>query len=490
MSRDSSTDRRAGPSFWSSPPASISRAYVKANSMTPASAVWTVTSASARVTADSRGPFTKIEVTRTPSGYTIKFVNWGWLPFRRDASEAQAKRHPRKAGGNAQNLISISDPALIQYLGGGYPNYSGVTVGEHGALGISAVYRAVSLISGVIAELPMRTLRDIGDGRVQRMNSFLDNPGGPDGPTQFEWVETVLLHLLLHGNAYLVHVYNAAGGIARLDAVHPLSVSIELPRPDDTLQPIGGKWFKVHQENGTFRRLDAGNLTHIPAPSTDGVRGLSPIEVARNSLGIAIAGDRAAAKMFSNGLLNPILVTPKEDVFEDEAAQVKEDLQLKVAGAENAYEVTVVNRAIDVHPLTMSAADAQFIQARGFQVEEIARWFGVPPHLLMQTDKQTSWGTGVAEQNRGLSRTVLVPWAKRIEQRLSRLLPSPRFVEFDFKGLERGSPETEIELLIKQAGGPIMTVNEARAIMNLEPIAGGDVLRDPDLEPLPQEANV
>lgn len=409
-------------------------------------------------------------------------MGWSWLTNRRDANQTPAKRHPPALQGNSpQNLYSIADPLLIQFFGGGHPNYSGVTVGESGALAISAVYRAVSLISGTVASLPMRTLRDIGDGRVQRTRSFLDEPGGPDGPTQFEWTETVLSHLLLHGNAYLVHVYNGAGVIARLEPVHPLCVSVELPRPDDQQQPVGGKWFKVHLENGQMRILDARDLTHIPALSTDGVRGQSPIEVARNSLGIAIAADRAAAKMFANGLLNPILVSPKEDIEQEEAKDVKDGFQRNAAGWENAYEVAVVNRSIDVHQLTMSAADAQFLQSRHFQVEEIARWFGVPPHLLMQTDKQTSWGTGVAEQNRGLARTVLVPWASRIQERLSRLLPSPRFVEFDMAGLERGSPSEEIGLLIQQVQAGLLTINEARHVRNLPPLPGGDGLPGQDV---------
>jgi HK97 family phage portal protein len=125
----------------------------------------------------------------------------------------------------------------------------------------------------------------------------------------------------------------------------------------------------------------------------------------------------------------------------------------------------------------MSSVDAQFLESRQFSIEEISRWFGVPPHMLMQTDKQTSWGTGVEEQHRALGRTVLSPWAQRFEQRCSRLLPQPRFVEFDFAGLERPSPKDEIELLMKQTGGkPILTVNEARAIRNLPPVDGGDVL--------------
>jgi HK97 family phage portal protein len=118
----------------------------------------------------------------------------------------------------------------------------------------------------------------------------------------------------------------------------------------------------------------------------------------------------------------------------------------------------------------MTATDAQFLQSRQFQIEEISRWTGVPPHLLMQTEKQTSWGTGVEEQNRALGRTVLLPWAQRVEHRASRLLAVPRWVEFEFAGLERPSPDREIELLLAQVAGGLLTVNEARAYRNLPPL--------------------
>jgi HK97 family phage portal protein len=125
----------------------------------------------------------------------------------------------------------------------------------------------------------------------------------------------------------------------------------------------------------------------------------------------------------------------------------------------------------------MSATDAQFLQSRQFQIEEISRWTGVPPHLLMQTEKQTSWGTGVDEQNRALGRTVLSPWAQRLEGRGSRLLANPRWVELEFAGLERPSPDREIELLIQQVQAGLLTVNEARKVRNLPPLPD-DVSRE------------
>ncbi|MGH6692186.1 MAG: phage portal protein, partial [Gammaproteobacteria bacterium] len=181
-------------------------------------------------------------------------------------------------------------------------------------------------------------------------------------------------------------------------------------------------------------------------------------------------GDRAAARMFGNGAMIAGLVTPDEDVDEDEAKVIKAGLDKKVGGWENAGELAFVNRKLKFSPWTMSAEDAQFLESRAFQIEDVARWFGVPPHLLGQTEKQTSWGTGVAEQNRGLARFTLLPWTTRIEQRLSRLLPAPRFVEFEYAGLEKPVPEQEIELLIKQVAAGILTVDEARKIRNMPPL--------------------
>lgn len=376
------------------------------------------------------------------------------------------------------SFISISDPRLAEYFNYGPPNMSGVSVNEGSALGITAVWRAVSLISATIAQLPMRTIRDTGDGQRQRVSSFLDNPGGPYGPTPFEWKETVLWHLLLHGNAFLAHVYGGAGQLMALAPFHPLAVTVRTPHPDDKEQPVGGKWFDAHLDDGTFRTYDALTMTQIMGPSLDGIRGLSVISYHRNTLGTAIAGDRAAAKMFSAGLTVAGLVTPDEDDPDwEDAESIRTEINGAMTGNANAGEIAVINKRLKFQQMTMSAEDAQFIESRQFSIEEVARIFGVPPFELMQTEKQTSWGTGIESQQRGLGRTVLSPWATRMEQRLSRLLANPRFVEFDFAGLERPDPKTEIELLMLQTGGkPILTVNEARAIRNLPPVPGGNVL--------------
>lgn len=382
-----------------------------------------------------------------------------------------------RAPAPANASYSLSDPHLLEVFQLGPRNYAGVEVSEYSALGLSAVYRAVSLISSTVASLPLKTLREV-DGTRTRISSFLDNPGGPDGPTRFEWTETVMLHLLLHGNAFLLHVRNGAGTIVRLDPIHPLAVEVAW-EVDAQGRRTGRKVFTVSTDDGKQLDLNQDQMSHTPAMSLDGLKGVSPIWVARNSMGTAIAGDRAAAKLFGTGALHSGIVTPEEDVTDEDAEIIKRSLNAKLSGWENAGEIAVVNRKLKFTPWTMSMEDAQFLQSRQFQIEEIARWYGVPPHLLMQTEKQTSWGTGVAEQNRGLARYTLTSYTSRIEERLSRLLPAPRFVEFDYAGLLKPAPEQEIPLLIQQVQAGLMTPNEARRIRGMDPIDGGDELRPP-----------
>jgi phage portal protein BeeE len=128
-----------------------------------------------------------------------------------------------------------------------------------------------------------------------------------------------------------------------------------------------------------------------------------------------------------------------------------------------------VNRHLEFHPWQSSNVDSQYSESRVFQTEEFARLHGLPPHLLAQTEKATSWGTGIAEQNLGLARYTLMTYTSRIESALKPLNPPGVFQEFDYKGLLQGAPKDEIELLLKQTEGELLTIDEARAILNLGP---------------------
>ncbi len=352
---------------------------------------------------------------------------------------------------------------------------AGVSVNEDRALGLSAVWRAVNLIAGTLASLPMRSFTNDVAGSRKQVASVFDEPDGPDGQTAFEWKETAFAHLVLYGKCGALKLRNEAGGLARLQLVHPTSFREVPPDRGDRRAgrwPAGGLWFDVRLDDGTSRRLDADDFWYVPALAMDGQTGRGILNHGQNPLGTAVAGDVAAGKSFSQGAHIAGMVTPDGDEGLDDGdpAKIKQDLDRAVHGYENVGRIAVIARRLKFQPWQMSNADAQFMEQRKFSVEEVARLTGVPPHLLMQTDKQTSWGTGVDEQNRGLSRYVLGHWASRFEQRASRLLARPRWVEFDFAGLERPNIAVEIDLLIKQVQAGLLTVDEARAIRNLPPL--------------------
>lgn len=365
---------------------------------------------------------------------------------------------------------TLRDPALAEFLGLGGSSDAGVAVNETSALGVTACYRSVRLIADTIGSLPLKTYRDDAGMRVG-VSSIFDNPGG-EFMTPYTWKQTVTAHLALHGASPLLHVYNQAGALAALIPLHPSLVAVEW---DEGRQQ---RKFTVTVD-GEARVYYPEDLTYVIAFTLDGVRGASPITLARNALGTAIAGDKAAARMFSNGLLIGGLVTPSEDLTEQQANDALIGLKSKLTGTQNAGDLVLINAALKVQPWTMTAEDAQFLESRQYQVEEVARLFGVPKELLSASGA-TSWGSGIQELVRGFSRFTLPAYTTPIEEALSRLLANPRFCEFEMAGLLQGTPAEEIDLLIRQVEAGLLTPDEARAIRNLPPLPAGPQPATPD----------
>ena len=391
---------------------------------------------------------------------------WSWL---REDTPRPAVTPPEYR--SEEYPLRLDDGTFASWMGWG-PTVAGVHVSPERSLGLAAVFRAVSLISGTIATLPLKSYRDEPDGSRKRVPSVFDHPGGPDGLTQFEWTELVLVHLLLWGNAYLAHQVGGAGQLVGLIPLHPSAVDVKQVQSKEEAARYYPytKYFTVTMADGSQRDYTPLEITHVMAITLDGLKGLSPISVNRQAVGTGMAGDLAAAKMFSSGMMISGLVTAEEDVDEAESKLIKEGLDKKVAGVDNAGQLAFVNRALKFTPWTMPATDAQFIESRAYQVEDVARIFGLMPIHLAQTEKQTSWGSGITEQNRGLSRYTLMPWTSRLEQRLSRLLVNKQLCEYDYAGLLQGSAQEELQMLINQVAAGILTVDEARRIRNLEPL--------------------
>ncbi len=375
----------------------------------------------------------------------------------------------------SNTALSITDPQLAALLSpGGTVDLAGVHVGEQSALGLSALFRGVNLIAGTLGSLPLRSLQKDETGTPVQFPSVFDDPD-PDGQTPFEWKESLFAHLVIHGRAGALKVRNVAGALVMLPLVHPLCFYPEMPTVGDFrsgMLPVGGVWFRVMLADGTQVRLDSRDFWYIPALAMTPQFGQGLMNTARRSLSTAIAGEKSAAKMFSSGALLSGIATPTDDYdLAEDIPKIRAEINNSMLGHENAGTIALVNRRLQFTPWTMTAQQAQFIESRQFQIEEISRWTGVPPHLLMQTDKQTSWGTGVDEQNRGLSKFVLGHWATRVEQRASRVLGAPRWSEFDFAALERPNFATNVGLVLQQVAAGLISADYGRSLLNIPPDA-------------------
>lgn len=346
------------------------------------------------------------------------------------------------------------------------PGGAGVPVTEDTAMGSTAFYRGVSVIASTIATLPLRTYStDQVTGERRPVGSVFDDPGAQFF-TPFEWVELCMVHLVLHGNAYLLHLYNGAGQLAGFFPIHPLLVTPEWVT--DANGKVTGKRFKTNV-GGSDVYHDETQMTQIMGLGTDGLKGLSVLTIARNAIGTGLAGDQAAARMFASGMLIGGLVsTDDESLTKDEGKAIIADLKARLTGSNNAGDIALVNASLKFSPWTMSAEDAQFLESRQYQVEEISRLLGVPKVLLAE-DGASSWGTGIGQLLAYMQKTTLVPWTTRFQQRLSRLLSNPRHTEFDYAGLLQGTPMEQTQLLAAQLAAGIIDTDEARAALNIPP---------------------
>lgn len=373
--------------------------------------------------------------------------------------------------------MSVSNPRLAGWFSpGGVVDLTGMHIGERTAMGLSSIYRAVNLVSGTLAMLPMPTYRPTGPGKREQVPSVFDDPDGADGQTPFEWKRTLYAHLMLHGCFMALKHRTAAGGLLRLEGIHPSRVMIQEPTLEEYRTgrlPAGGLWFDVGMPDGSWRRFDQTDIFYVPALALDGLRGRGLLYYAQEGLGATAAADKAAANTFANGAQISGMATPDtdEDIAND-VPEIRRQLDNTVHGYENAGKIAVIARQLKFVPWTMTLRDAQMLENRQFQIEEVSRYTGVPPHLLMQTEKQTSWGTGVDEQNRALGRTVLAPWSQNVTDRGSRLLARPRWIEVDFTALEKPAPDKHREMVRSDWDAGLITRDEARDAMSLEPVGG------------------
>lgn len=387
---------------------------------------------------------------------------------------------------------------LYEWLtGAGSLSTAGPAVTERTALCVGAVYACISLIGGALASMPLRVYRRTESGREAISSDLwwlLNEQPAPAYSAAVFW-EYMAWSLLLHGDAF-ARIRRASAMSPKIEAfelLHPLDVAPV--RNEDRLayRVLGG---------GGNETLDQDDMLHIPGLGFDGLRGLSPLRyAAKQAIGGALAAEEYSARFFSNGARPDYIVTTPGKMDKEQQDLFRESWMSRYAGVANAHIPAILTGGGDVKTLSLSPEDAQLIETRGFQAADIARFYGVPPHMIGLTDKSTSWGTGIEQQSIGFIKYTMQRHLVKFEQEINRKVfrTARNFVEFLTAGLERGDYSARNQgyrIAIGRAGEPgWMTVNEVRKLENMPPIDGGDTLNSGNLpakgasnEPTPQTA--
>ena len=374
--------------------------------------------------------------------------------------------------------FSTSDAHYPVELTGGAA-HSGESVTETSALALSAVWGCVNLIAGTTATLPFMVYRIGDDGRRQVARNhplfrvLHDSPNYDQTAVDFwEWMAAAIE---LNGNAYARVMRGENGRVSALLPVAPRIVSVK--------RLVNGSLEYEWSEDGQQFRLSDKDVLHIRGFGGNPLGGLSTLQFGRGSFGLAQAQERTAGETFRNGL-RPSGVLTFADFLTPENREIAETkLVEKFAGAMNAGRPMVLEGGTTWQQLTINPEDAQMLESRGWSVEEICRFFGVPPFMIGHTAKSTSWGKGIEQQTIGFQKFTLRRRLKRIEQAVAKQLLSAAdraagvTVEFNIEGLLRGDTASRASFYTSMTQIGAMTINEVRAKENLPPVSGGDVPR-------------
>jgi len=375
--------------------------------------------------------------------------------------------------GNLVDLLALRE--------GGLSNYTGEKVNEMSALGISTVFSAISLIADSIALLPVKTLRYDGQKTIfTDKPKFLEKPNVGLDLSMFSLMHQIITSLAMHGNSFVLVDKDRQGRPIQLTPVHPEKVKVEMIN--------GQKVYMLQTSKGNYdRKITSNNMLHFTWYSYPGqLIGVSPLRTNSNTYGLALAMERHIAQFYGQGGTPSSVLETDRDLTAEQANILKETW----LGNHNRNRKPAVLTGGLKWKAISDAAGNELIAARDQIVHEIARVFRIPAHLLLSKDGSNVY-SNIESNGLAFIRHTLLPWIRRIEDGFSTLLPGKQFVKLDTDEYSRGDQLSRVRSFQVAVSSGIMTPNEARAKMDLEPYEGGDkfyiglqgALVDPTLQP-------
>ncbi|MEV6730568.1 phage portal protein [Streptomyces sp. NPDC051364] len=344
---------------------------------------------------------------------------------------------------------------------------SGRKVTRRNSLQMVAVYACQSLIGDAVASLPVDHYTKIG-GRKESFDP-IRSPRWIRQPNPFQtsydfWFR-VIISLLTDGNAFLYTLRNDRGEVAALYCIHPQYVNI-------LDGPLGDNRYEVSDDQGVIQGVyDRTEVLHIPAFTIPGSsRGLSPIDMAAEAIGLGLTAEEFGSRFFEQGTTMAGVIEHPGTPRPDEARLLRDMFRKTHAGVKNSHSVGVLTGGAQFKPITLSPEQAQFLETRKFQKAEIALLYRVPAYLVDSSISST-WGTGIEEQNKFFVDQTLMPWIVRIEQAVSTfLLPGLQYIRFNVDARLRAKTKDRYESYQTALNNGFLSANEIRAMEDLGPL--------------------
>ena len=360
---------------------------------------------------------------------------------------------------------------------------AGKNVNERSAMQMTAVYACVRILSEAIAGLPLHMYQYLEDGSKRKaiehpIYHLLHVEPNPE-MTSFVFRETLMTHLILWGNGYCQIIRNGKGEVIALYPLMPNRMTVD----SDANGRLYYKYQKSSEDAPTMEGsnviLDSADVLHIPGLGFDGLVGYNPIAMAKNAIGLAIAAEEYGSKFYANGAA-PSGVLEHPGTLKD-PARVRESWNAAFGGSSNSHKVAVLEEGLKYSPISISPNEAQFLETRKFQINEIARIFRVPPHMVGDLEKSSF--SNIEQQSLEFVKYTLQPWIIRWEQNLQKALLTEEekkiyFFIFNVEGLLRGDYQSRMQGYATARQNGWMSANDIRELENLDKIPteeGGDM---------------
>ena len=367
---------------------------------------------------------------------------------------------------------TLKEPEFLRQSNNSIFGGTGISVTPEDAMKVSAVFGCVRILAETVASLPLKVYRTTPNGR-EAVNHPLNDILGVTvngEQTAMEFREFQMSSLGLRGNAYSVISRSNRGGIGSIDALKPAFMHID--------RDANQRLVFDYQEPGNNNVYPADRIWRVAALGSDGVTGLSPIGLAKESIGVAIATEQTAARLFSNGTQASMTLNFDRTLTEDQINNLRNQFADNYAGYKNAHKPLILESGMTANKIGLNADEAQFLQSRKFQIAEIARWYRVPLHMLNELDKATF--SNIEHQSIEFVMHTIRPWLVRIEQTIARDLLTRQernaglYVSHTVEGLLRGDSASRYAAYSSAITNGWMSRNEVRRLENLNPEDGLD----------------